>query len=138
MRSTATQVRRRDVRPCPFPGRAPEEIFRLLDADETEFREQFWFMQWGETVDNVSTYAYLDDDLVIVFAFWRAAHRFPEDLGKVFAARIPPDEFAAIVEEAADLIDAEFVPQSQTSDVQQRSTATDRTEPDHTGPQQPG
>ncbi|WTY81134.1 hypothetical protein OG559_29630 [Micromonospora sp. NBC_01405] len=66
-------------------------------------------MQWGETVDNVSTYAYLEDDLVIVFAFWRAGHLFPEDLGKVFVARIPSDEFAATVEEAADLLDAEFV-----------------------------
>jgi hypothetical protein len=109
MRSSAAEVRRRDVKPCPFPGRAPEEIFRLLHADETEFREQFWFMQWGETVDNLSKYAYLDDDLVIVFQFWRATHPFPEDLGKVFVARIPPDEFVATVEEAADLLDAEFV-----------------------------
>ncbi|WBB69045.1 hypothetical protein [Micromonospora sp. WMMD812] len=106
IRSTAAQVRRRDVKPCPFPGRAPEDAFRLLHANDTEFREQFWFMQWGETVDNVSKYAYLDDDLVIVFAFWRASHPFPEDLGKVFVARIPPDEFAATVEQAAELLDA--------------------------------
>jgi hypothetical protein len=109
LRSSGAQVRRRDIKPCPFPERSPEEIFRLLEADETEFREQFWFMGWGETVDNVSCYAYLDDDLVIVFAFWRATHPFPEDLGKVFVARIPPDEFAATLEESADLIDAEFV-----------------------------
>ncbi|WP_435830344.1 hypothetical protein [Micromonospora echinospora] len=109
MRSSAAQVRRRDVKSCPFPGRAPEEIFRLLEADETGFREQFWFMRWGEIVDNVSTYAYLENDLVVVFAFWRASHPFPEDLGKVFVARIPPDEFAAIVEEAVELLDAEFV-----------------------------
>ncbi|MFC4017289.1 hypothetical protein ACFOW4_04940 [Micromonospora sp. GCM10011542] len=109
MRSSAAQVRRRDVKPCPFPGHAPEEIFRLLQADETGFREQFWFMQWGETVDNVSTYAYLEDDLVILFAFWRASHPFLEDLGKVFVARIPPDEFAAIIEDSADLLDAEVV-----------------------------
>lgn len=109
MRSSAAQVRRRDVKPCPLPGRAPEEIFRLLHADETGFQEQFWFMQWGETVDNVSTYAYLEDDLVIVFAFWRASHPFPEDLGKIFVARIPPDDFAATAEEAADLLDAEFI-----------------------------
>jgi hypothetical protein len=76
MRSDADRVRRRDVRPCPFPGRAPEEIFRLLHGDETGFREQFWFMQWGETLDNVSLYAYLNDDLVIVFQFWRAGHPF--------------------------------------------------------------
>lgn len=109
MRASAARVNRRDVKPCPSPGRAPEDIFRMLDADETGFREQFWFIQWGETVDNVSTYAYLEDDLVIVFAFWRASHPFPEDLGKVFVARIPPDEFAVTVEEAADLLDNEFV-----------------------------
>ena len=56
-------------------------------------------MRWSETVDNVSAYAYLDDDLVIIFRFWRASHPFLEELGKVFVARIPPDEFAAIVEE---------------------------------------
>ncbi|MFI6273416.1 hypothetical protein [Micromonospora zamorensis] len=108
MRSSAAEVRRRDVKPCPFPGRTPEQIFWLLHADETELREQFWFMQWGETVDNLLKYAYLDDDLVIVFQFWRATHPSPEDLGKVFVARIPPDEFVATVEEAADLLDAEF------------------------------
>lgn len=68
-------------------------------------------MGWGETVDNVSRYAYLDDDLVIIFAFWRPKHPFPEDLGKVFVARIPPDEFAATLEKAAELMDAEFVRQ---------------------------
>ncbi|WDZ84579.1 hypothetical protein [Micromonospora cathayae] len=108
MRSSAAQVRRGNVKPCPFPGHAPEEIFRLLQADETGYREQFWFMQWGETVDNVSAYAYLEDELVILFAFWRASHPFPEDLGKVFVARIPPNEFAATIEESADLLDAEF------------------------------
>ncbi|MEU5563485.1 hypothetical protein [Micromonospora musae] len=108
VRSTAAQLRRRNVQPCPFPGRTPEEIFRLLHADETEFREQFWFMQWGETVDNVSTYAYLEEDLVIVFAFWRADHSFPEDLGKVFVARIPPDEFVTTLEGAAELLDSKF------------------------------
>jgi hypothetical protein len=107
MRSTAAQVRRRDVAPCPFPDRSPEEIFRLLSADETEFREQFWFMQWGEIVDNVSCYAYLDDDLVIVLAFRKEHHPLPADLGKVFVARLGPDEFVAAIEGAADLIDVE-------------------------------
>ncbi|QLQ40134.1 hypothetical protein [Micromonospora robiginosa] len=107
MRSSAAQVRRRDVEPCPFPGRAPEEVFRLLHADDTEFRERFWFMQWGETVDNASTYAYLDDDLVIAFVFWREDHPFPEDLGTVFVTRIPLEEFVATVEEAANLLDAQ-------------------------------
>jgi len=87
-------------------GPCAGEILRSLHADETGFREQFWFMRWSETLDNVSAYAYVDNDLVIVFQFWRASHPFPEDLGTVFVVRIPPDEFVAIVEEAADLLDA--------------------------------
>lgn len=108
MRSTAAQVRQRDLAPCPFPDRSPQEIFRLLHADETEFREQFWFMPWGEIVDNVSRYAYREDDnLVLVFAFWRAHHPVPQDLGTVFVARLRPHDFAAALEDAADLMDRE-------------------------------
>jgi hypothetical protein len=108
MRLDAQRVRQGDIRPCPFPGHAPEDIFRLLHEDESEFPEQFWFMRWGETVDNVSTYAYLDNDLVIVFQFWRASHPVPEEMGKTFVARLPADQFVAVVEEAADLLDDGF------------------------------
>jgi hypothetical protein len=63
---------------------------------------------WGETVDNVSRYAYLEGGyLVLVFAFLRPGHPFPEDRGKVFAARIPPDEFVATIVAAADLLESE-------------------------------
>jgi hypothetical protein len=117
MRLDAERVRRRDVQPCPSPGRALEEIFRSLHTDKTGFREQFWFMRWSETLDNVSAYAYLDDDLVIVFQFWRTSHPFPEDLGKAFLARLPPDEFVEIVEEAADLLDAGSSVGDSTSDL---------------------
>ncbi|MGW0215606.1 hypothetical protein ACWDXH_14570 [Micromonospora chokoriensis] len=63
-------------------------------------------MQWGETLDNVSAYAYLDGDLVIVFQFWRVSHPFPTDSGQVHVATLPPDEFAAVVKGAADLLEA--------------------------------
>lgn len=111
LRSTAARVRRRDVSPCPFPQCSPEETFRLLHADDdTDFREQFWLMHWAETVDNVTSYGYLDGgDLLFVFGYRRAQHSFPEDVGKVFVARIPPDEFAGVLEQAADLLDADFV-----------------------------
>lgn len=108
MRPAAAQVRQRDIPPCPYPGRSPEEIFRRLRADGTEFAERYWFIQWSEILDNVSKYAYLDHDLVIVFGFWRETHPFPEDLGKVFTVRIPPDAFATTVQEAADLLYAEW------------------------------
>jgi hypothetical protein len=110
MRADAQRVRHRDVPSSPLPGRGPEEVFRLLHADETGLREQFWFMQWTEIVDNVLSYAYLDDDLVIVISFWRDDHPAPQDLGKVFATRIAPDAFVNIVEQAADLLDAGPVP----------------------------
>ncbi|MCG5446215.1 hypothetical protein NIE79_004783 [Micromonospora sp. NIE79] len=109
MRSTAARIRRRDVPACPYPGRSPETVFRLLEQDGTEFRERFWFLQWGEILDNVSRYAYLDGDLVLVFSFWRPTHPVPDDLGAIFVATLPPDEFTTTVLAAADLLDAESV-----------------------------
>lgn len=106
LRSSAAKVRRGDVKGCPFPKRSPEQNFELLLADQTEFREQYWLMHWGETVDNVHSYTYLDRDLVIVFTFWRPQHPFPEDRGKIFVARIPPEEFVSSLEAAADLLDS--------------------------------
>ncbi|MFI7431883.1 hypothetical protein ACQP08_31370 [Micromonospora zamorensis] len=107
MQADAHRVRGGDIAPCPFPGYEPGEVFRLLHAKETKFREQFWFMRWTEITDNVSTYAYLDGDLVIVFEFWRKDHSFPEELGKAFSARLPPESFVGIVEEATRMLDAD-------------------------------
>ena len=104
MRRDAQRVRDSDIATCPFPGREPAEVFRLLHEDETGLREQFWFMRWTEIVDNVSTYAYLDGDLVVLFEFWRDDHPVPEELGEVFAARLLPERFLAIVEEATGVL----------------------------------
>ncbi|MEU1746646.1 hypothetical protein ACWD8I_13750 [Micromonospora arida] len=109
MRSTASRVRRRDVAACPFPGRSPEAVFRLLEQDGTGFRERFWFLQWGETLDSVSRYAYLDGDLVLVFSFWRPTRPVSDDVGAIFVARLAPDEFATTVRAAADLLDVRSV-----------------------------
>jgi len=106
LRSSAVQVRRGEVKPCPFPEHPPEQSFHLLHPDQTGFREQYWFMRWGETVDNVSSYAYLNDDLVIVFTFWRTPQPFLANLGKVFVARIPPQEFVDTLDAAADYLDS--------------------------------
>jgi hypothetical protein len=105
LRSSAARVRRREARPCPFPERSPEQNFQRLHADQTGFREQYWFMHWGETVDNVSAYAYLNGDLVIVFTFQRIQQPFLENCGQVFVARIPPQEFVDTLEAAADFLD---------------------------------
>ena len=99
MRLEADRVRRGDLPAHPVPGRSPAETMPLLGPE-------FWFLRWNETVDNVSTFAYLDGDLVIMFEFWRPTHPFPEELGRIFVARLPPAEFTAVVEEAADFLDA--------------------------------
>lgn len=106
LQAAAAQVDQRQIRPIPFPGRSPEEIFRLLEADETDLRERYWFLRWSETLDNVSSYAYLDDDLVIVFALWRA-QSVPKEFVKVFVARIAPEQFVAVLREAAALLVAQ-------------------------------
>ena len=100
MRHTVEDVRRREVPRCPWPGRPPEKIYRRLHHGKPEFRQRFWFMHWGPTVDNLSTYAYLDrGDLVMVIAFY----------GKrgVHVVRTPPEDFVAVLEAAADRLEAD-------------------------------
>ncbi|MBB5868585.1 hypothetical protein F4553_001964 [Allocatelliglobosispora scoriae] len=80
----------RQIPQCPFPGLTPEEILRRLESDETEIRERHWFAKWSEILDNVSGYAYLDDELAIVFAVRESERPALHDFSKVFVARIPP------------------------------------------------
>lgn len=91
------QLRTRGLPPSPYPGRSPEEVFRRLHADENGLRERFWFLDWGETLDNVSGYAYLDGEFVIAFAFWRHG-------SEVFAVRVAPGDLIAVLAAAAEAI----------------------------------
>ncbi|MBV1855922.1 hypothetical protein [Catellatospora tritici] len=104
IRPDAARVRLRELPPSPFPGRPGEEVFRLLAADE-EQRYEYGFLRWGETVDNVSCVAYLDGELVLVFSFWRPTHPVPADRGRIFVARIDPDDFADTVQHAAYVLE---------------------------------
>jgi hypothetical protein len=99
MRGTAGEVRERSVPPCPFPGQSPDVIFQLLERDETEFREHYWFLRWDEIVDNVSRYAYLDhESLVLMFAFRELTYPKRAERGRVFVATIGVADFATVVE----------------------------------------
>jgi hypothetical protein len=122
IRTAAAQVRRRDVSPSPFPRHPPEEVFRLLRTiakrGESDLPERFWLMHWGPNTDNLTSYVHLDgDDLVILFSFWRRDHPFPEDLGRIFVARVPADEFATVLEQAAGELDS---PSTQVIDFGRR------------------
>ena len=99
MRSAAELVRRREVPRCPFPAQSPAEVFRLLQANDGEFREQFWLLRhWDEILDNVETYTWLDDLLVITGQIWRPSRT------QVFVTRVSPDEFVATVEDAVEFL----------------------------------
>ncbi|MEV6929102.1 hypothetical protein AB0M46_32060 [Dactylosporangium sp. NPDC051485] len=105
MRTTAARVRRRDLAPRPFPDRSPEETFGVLLANQTGFRERYWFLNLTEIVDNTTRYAWLDGDrLVVVFAFWRPTHPEPSEIDLPFVAKLGPDDLAAALEAAADYL----------------------------------
>ena len=100
MRSAAELVRQRKIRPCPFPWRSPAEVFRLLNSDGSGLGEQFWLLRhWDEFLDNVETYTWLDEVLVVACQI-RQPFR-----SEIFVARVPPDEFVATVDEAVHLLD---------------------------------
>lgn len=101
MRGTAELVRRREVPRRPFPWRSPAEVFRLLSANDREWRERFWLLRdWDEILDNVETYTWLDDSLVVACRIWRPSRT------EVFVARVPPDEFVATIDGAISLLDS--------------------------------
>jgi hypothetical protein len=99
MRGTAERVRRRELPRRPFPWRSPAEVFRLLSANDSKFRQQFWLLHdWDEILDNVETYTWLDDSLVSACRISR-----PSRTG-VFVFRVPPDEFVATIDGAVSLL----------------------------------
>ncbi len=103
---TAVSVRSGHVPPLPFAGLSAVATHRRfgIAADDDpmcELREQFWFLRWGPTTDNLQTYAFRDGDhLVITFQFWREGHLLdhPEHAGHIFEVEIAPAEFTGILE----------------------------------------
>ncbi|WP_236048431.1 hypothetical protein [Paractinoplanes ovalisporus] len=99
MRSTAELIQQRAIPPSPFPWRSPAEVFRLLNANDSEFRQRFWLLHdWDEILDNVETYAWLDDQLVIACRIQRPIR------SEVFVARLDPDECVTTINEAVDFL----------------------------------
>ncbi|WP_305783377.1 hypothetical protein [Symbioplanes lichenis] len=99
LRSAADLVRQRAVPACPFPGRSPAEVFDCLSANDTGFAQRFWLLRhWDEILDNVETYAWLGDQLVITGRIRQPAQ--PD----VFVAPVDPAEFVATLDEAVALL----------------------------------
>ncbi|MFF2086816.1 hypothetical protein ACFVVM_23835 [Nocardia sp. NPDC058176] len=103
---TAVSIRAGHVRPLPFAGLSPVATHRRFgtatdDDPIGEMREQFGFLHWGPTTDNVQTFVFRDGDhMVITLQFWRAAHLLdhPEHVGRVFEVEIESAELADILE----------------------------------------
>ncbi|MFI1235654.1 hypothetical protein [Nocardia salmonicida] len=106
VKETAVSVRSGHVPPLPFAGLSPVATHRRFgtatgDDPICELREQFWFLRWGPTTDNLQTFVFRDGDhLVITLQFWREAHllNHPEHVGRVFEVKIEPAEFTGILE----------------------------------------
>ncbi|MEV0542687.1 hypothetical protein [Nocardia salmonicida] len=106
VKETAVSVRSGQVPPLPFAGLSPVATHRRFgtatdDDPMCELREQFWFLRWGPTTDNLQTFVFRDgDQLVFTLQFWREAHLLdhPEHVGRVFEVKIEPAEFAGILE----------------------------------------
>jgi hypothetical protein len=105
MRCSAELVRRKEVPARPFPRRSPAEVFRLLRANETEFRQRFWLLNpWDEIMDSAETYTWVDGPLLVIAArIRRPVHT------EIFVARVPQDEFVTTVDEAVSFL-SEFLP----------------------------
>jgi hypothetical protein len=100
MRHSAELVRRKEVPARPFPWRSPAEVFRLLRANETEFRQRFWLLNpWDEIMDGVETYTWLDGPLLVIAA--RIRRPVPTE---IFVARVPQDAFVTTVDEAVNCL----------------------------------
>ena len=95
------------VAPAPFPGLPPAAIHQQLLTDDDGLGEQWWFLHWGPTTDNVLAYLFRDGDrLVITMEFWREEHlrRHPEHRGAVFVAEIEAEELADILQNAVGVL----------------------------------
>ncbi|MEV6220260.1 hypothetical protein ACGFQG_06350 [Nocardia fluminea] len=106
VRKSAVSVRTGHVPQLPFAGLSPVATHRrfgtaTVDDRMCELREQYWFLHWGPTTDNLQSFVFRDGaHLVITLQFWREAHllNHPEHVGRVFEVKSEPTELAEILE----------------------------------------
>jgi len=106
VRDTLSWLRSATDLSLPFPGLSPAETHRRLLAADDGQREQFWFPMWGPTTDNITAHLFrLGESVIIPFEFWRPAHPFPDELGKIFVSELPEAEFLRVLEEMQEVLD---------------------------------
>jgi hypothetical protein len=101
--------------PTPFPRLSSAATHRRLLADDEGLREQWWFLHWGPTTDNVSAHLFRDGDhLTITLQFWREEHLHlhPEHVGAVFVVEIETEEFVEILRDTITILEQEPTPPS--------------------------
>ncbi|MFD6223934.1 hypothetical protein [Nocardia asteroides] len=109
---TVVSIRSGQVPALPFAALSPVATHRRFvaatgDDPICNLREQFWFLRWGPTTDNLLTFAFLDGNhLAITLQFWREAHLLdhPEHVGRVFEVANEPAELAGTLESLASAL----------------------------------
>lgn len=76
--------------------------YRRLRAEEDNRQYlSYRFMDWGPTADNVGMLLFREGGTAYLpFAFWRADHHQPAELGQVFVAELPVWELARVLHDA--------------------------------------
>lgn len=86
----------------PYPELDSAENHRRVQDDEA-LRERHRWLSCGPTTDNITSFLFGDgEDAILTFAFWRAEHPRPHELGRVFATRLPA---RALIEQLSTLIE---------------------------------
>jgi hypothetical protein len=81
----------------PVLASTPEGAHRSCEQDDTAAHERCWFMHWGATTDNLSTYLFrFGESLVITTRFWRD-HMSEHDRQTVLRAELPQNELEQIL-----------------------------------------
>lgn len=104
--------------PPPFAGLSPAAVHRQLLTNDDGLQEQWWFLHWGPTTDNVLAYLFPDGDhLAITLEFRREEHLrlHPEHIGAIFVVEIGTEELGRILQNAAAALGHDSIPLHQST-----------------------
>lgn len=102
IRSELGRLRGRTDSGLPFGALTPTDAHRRCRADNSGEYAQYWFMHWGPTTDNLTTYLFrIDEEAVVTTQFWRP-HMSLGDRRRVLHTRLPLATLGRTLTEAVD------------------------------------
>ena len=104
LRTDLDRLQRRAIPALPVGQRTAVEAHRWCRADTTGAAEMYWFMQWGETTDNLITHAFCVNDLVLITSqFWRE-RMSDDDRQDVLVAELSQRDLEDVLQTAIDVL----------------------------------